>query len=66
MLSRIEKQEMLKDAGNEKRREAFRQILVQQTSLSFDAYLKFLEGVHKTFSQITLPIKRVSGEKFKL
>ena len=67
MLSRLEKQEILKDARSEKRKIAFRKTLVADSLRSFDAYLKFLNGIHKAFSRkSTPPAEHVSPQGFKL
>ena len=66
MLSNIEKQEILQDARNPKRRDAFRQTRVAQALPSFDAYLKFLNCVQQTFSQTVSSVPNQSLQYFKL
>lgn len=67
MLSRREKLEMLKDAQNPKRKDAFRQSKVTDPIPSFEAYINFLNGVHKAFSRQTASsINALSSQKFQL
>ncbi len=67
ILSRKEKQEMLEDARSLKRRDAFRKAQpLTAEAPSFDAYLKFLNGVHKVFSQVSATSVSSSKAKFKL
>ncbi len=65
MLSSKEKQEMLQDARNTQRRDAFRQARVGDSLLSFDAYLEFLNSVHKVFAHVASTPKLTRGH-FKL
>ena len=65
MLSPVEKREILQDARNTRRRNAFRQAQARDPLPSLDAYLEFLNGVHKTFSQ-TFPAPDPSRGHFKL
>ncbi|MBI5150414.1 MAG: hypothetical protein HZA28_06555 [Candidatus Omnitrophica bacterium] len=53
MLSSVEKQEILQDARNVQRRDAFRQARAGDPAPSFDAYLEFLNSVHKVFARIS-------------
>jgi|GEM_PF-2998058 len=66
MLSPAEKQEILQDARNANRRDAFRQTRVQEALPSFDAYLKFLNCVQQTFSQAVSSVLIQSRQHFKL
>jgi biotin synthase-related radical SAM superfamily protein len=66
MLSLLERQEILQDAEDEKRRESFRQILVKKTPVSFDDYLRFLTSVQNIFLQTALPVQRPFPQGFKL
>ncbi len=66
MLNQKEKKEILKDAEDSGRRDVFRQILMKDSVLSFDAYLKFLNGIHRVFSQTPSSQKRSTLRLFKL
>ncbi|OGX10038.1 MAG: hypothetical protein A2Y05_01760 [Omnitrophica WOR_2 bacterium GWA2_53_43] len=65
MLSSTEKQEILQDARNAQRRDAFRQARAGDSLPSFDAYLKFLDSVHKVFARISSAPNLTCGH-FKL
>ena len=66
MLSPVEKQEMLQDACSTKRRDAFRQARAGDSLPSLDAYLKFLDSVHKVFAHISSAPKQLTRGHFKL
>lgn len=54
MLSREEKEEMLKDAKNHVRKRHFRTRVEKHASVdSFDEYISFLNGIQKIFSPFT-------------
>ena len=56
MLSKEEKQEMLRDAKSKRRREFFRIARKKKTAkASFDEYLSFLKSVQKIFSPFKIP-----------
>jgi hypothetical protein len=65
MLSPTEKQEILQDTRNTRRKDAFRQARASDPLPSFDAYLEFLDSVHKVFARISSAPNLTRGH-FKL
>lgn len=65
MLSFAEKQEMLQDARNLQRRDAFRQTRAGDFLPSLDAYLEFLNSAHKVFARVSSAPNLTRGH-FKL
>lgn len=66
MLDDIEKQEMLEDAMSTKRRDDFRFSSDIPVNLSFDEYLKFLDGLQKIFGPFPVSRKITKTEYNKL
>ncbi len=65
MLSPVEKDEILQDARSARRKDAFRQARAGDSLTSLDAYLEFLNSVHKVFAHISIAPKLTRGY-FKL
>ena len=66
MLNPQERKEILQDAADLKRRDAFRQTLLKNSMRSFDTYIKFLNNLQKIFSQNSLSEQNFSNRLFKL
>ena len=66
MLSNEEKKEMLEDARNLKRRDAFRRAQAAHPKLSFDEYLLFLNNVQEIFSPFSVSRKSTITKYNKL
>ena len=66
MLDDIEKQEMLEDAMNIRRRDDFRYSSRIPINLSFDEYLKFLADLQKIFGPFPVSQKITKTENNKL
>ncbi len=65
MLSSTEKQEILQDARNAQRRDAFRHARTRDPLPSFDVYLEFLNSVQKVFARVSTAPNLTRGH-FKL
>lgn len=63
MLDEVEKQEMLDDGLSIKRRDDFRFANSIPTDLSFDEYLKFLDGLQKIFGPFPVS-QKITKTKF--
>lgn len=66
MLTEEEKQEMLEDAMSTKRRDDFRYSSNIPSNLTFDEYLKFLDGLQKIFGPFPVSQKITKTEYNKL
>ncbi|OGX34043.1 MAG: hypothetical protein A3C36_04050 [Omnitrophica WOR_2 bacterium RIFCSPHIGHO2_02_FULL_52_10] len=66
MLNSNEKKEMLRDAANPRRREAFRNTKDASALPTFDDYLRFLDKVHAAFTHAARDVQKSHGTDFKL
>jgi len=66
MLNNREKREMVNDALDGDRKKAFRASAIKDTQPEYDAYLKFLQGLHKLFIQTEERLTKTPKTRFKL